>query len=1336
MSECLTKDGFIEQIKKKANRELSSGEIRYYKRLYDKLKQAKMYDQEEKQAEEKNIDLLEQDNYKINTDNVKPDEPVVSKLSTEDIDLINANKPLYKNRFIQVLNGKTVDNKVILTIKDKDKVIHNIDADVVKTNNMDIRSTILFSSSSDKTTDNTGERILKATKTTSKEELLNIFDTLAKIDNIDQDDKHNKTLRKTLSKIAKPAVNAAKEISIYLDKKAKKNNGYIEFKGNTAEIYLARGVDKQSYGNEMPLTEKYAHEMVHAVTHWAFNSTSQAAAKAKMRLINLHRTAMQHITPEMLMPEVSINEEVEKQIAEATYDYINKNIEEFLAYAVTNKKVMETLNTIKVKPDKESPEKFVDKLVYWIRKLIDTAINLWKPGEKNMKADALAFQLMKDLMKISEEINNATAKEGIRDKISDVIDKAEEFVSNKIDEFLDKQEQKAIEPMPIGKGKTAEAIWTARNIVQLLVNPKLKGEFKTILNEFGLAPEGTVQTIIQKLKNNDEYEDVAEDIGLASLEVDRNRETTSTSIDNLVTQSFKKLNKKTSKLLYNVLLKYDVKLLVDKYEKDAINFFKSDKTLNDRIDKLTEELNSKTTAEEMRYYEYQIDGLVRYIKTGEGSLIQLKNAEAIAKMAGTPKAKHEVDSEIIDAIDELVSLKLIKDLEPKTKEKMIEVLKSDFEGVLTASRMQRGFERYLTDRETDTERLNRPKGYVRETYDPYTVTTTAPLSKKRSMEKEGYKLIAKLPVGTVGDKTPMGLYVSSTMERLPFNRSAIRYTGEHQQGLSFFEHRIKISDPFASENSRKDKEEADLEAEKLFNQVISGKKVDEKLGIMPELDTVFSTNTYRYNIKEEHKLKYMKISQSVGEAIGRSWAHQVDIEESKAVNEVAWEEMMVDMGKNYRGTHLSVNGFPYVLIDANSPNSQIRDIARILPKEFKEKLRLIKKAAKKKHITDNDAKAIVGKEAWDRLAVYQREHLKRAFLKGQFAVRRDMLTKLFGFRDLSITDLSIIKKLPGTIKRLIKVIENAWKELIKLYSVDVVIKTIMVPIENFISNFWYVVVDGYSPIEVLKAQLDGWKYLNKYIKDDLRQKELIGLIHAYPNELKYKREFDRLQAEMKENPVAPLHQLYQHITEDLGTGEYNSNSRFSNFINNKIDGAPEIIKTGINYLFLTDRTKLFKMLQKFVMFGDFIARYSQYTLTVNKQIKKRQKEGKPFTEKELNKFKTALIKEITKNFVNYADPDSPLWQYFQDIGLVKFTKYAIGIQKVIRDQAKNHSIRFVGAIALQDALEAATGYNPDTIDEKSILAGHGLFTPGFTGILKQLWDNKFPILNQLPIDLK
>ena len=1258
---------------------------------------------------------------------VESEQGVIPLTSTE-ISKINQNNPYYKNKKVEVVGGRSIGNRVFLDIKypNAEKVYTGVDADLVTADQIDIKSNVLFSTPDGKKSEIKGRELLKGSDLANEAKVLNTFNELLEIDNTEETAEHAKRLRKVLKSVVNPLIGALPEMTVRLDEEGQRNGGFIEISGDTAEIQLTKNAEKPAYNGEMSLVENFVHELTHAATYWALRSNDPRAARIKNRLVQLHKLAMKKLTWEHLLPEVSVNPEVEREIAKATYKYINGNVEEFMAYAVTNKSVINAIKDIDVRELKEEPKGFIDKLVYLLDKMVGFAVDKWRNEPKGMKADKLAIKLVDDLVKINNEVRDVKSKYSVADKIDEWIDVAEDKIKEIVKEIAGKQLEKAIEPRPVGKGKIAEIVWVGRNITTLLNTKEGAPLLRLVLSRFGLSPDGTVQDMLQKLRDTDEYQDVVEQLGLASLQIDKNRETTANAIDGLVTGAFKTISKKVKKLAYQSILALDGAALIKEHGMNAKEYYANEQKRVDRLQELKDKIAAKSGAREYLYYVHQIEGLAKYMHTGKAGLIQLKNAEAIARMAGTKYAKSSADKELKKWIDEAASLEAIGLMEAEARDEVGKLMEAEAEGVQLLADMRNGFEEYMETRETEEERLNRPKGYVRETYDRYVVDSVRPVADRKEMESKGYKLVKVLPRAMVGTRIEMALYVSTSMLQLPYNRSAVRFTGHKQQGRTLYEQRVKSGDVDAGRNAYEDLKDARKLANTAVESVMNGKTYEDNEVIAPHVNEKGIITDYRYNVETADKIKYLKMSMSMGEAMGRTWSHQVDVEESKGLNDVAWQEMMVDMGTNYIGSEEGLSGDPYTVLSAESSQEKIRDILRIMPTEYKEKFRKLKQfqEADIKEVTVEQAKEFLGEEVWNKIPAHRRKNVRKYLAEGKVAVRTDMLTKVFGFRDLSIVNAPGIKHLPKEIKNVVRLAENIWKEIVALYSVNVVIKTLAVPMENVISNFIQVTTKGHSLQAVYRAHVEGWKGLNEWRKDEHRLTELVGLMHAYPNEKKYKNEYEGIQARMEMNPVKPLVDagLYQHITEDIGTGDFSSSSRFANWANEKMDGWPTLIKTGVNYLFVTEQTGLFRALQKFVMYGDFIARYSQYVLGVEKYKRKNPKASRT----EVQKVADKLVLEVTRSFVNYANPDSAVWQYVQDIGAARFTKYGIGIQKVIKDLAMDHPIKFAMSIAAQEGVESATGWNPASIDEMSWAVGHSLFTPGPGGIVKSLMDNAVP----------
>jgi len=104
--------------------------------------------------------------------------------------------------------------------------------------------------------------------------------------------------------------------------------------------------------------------------------------------------------------------------------------------------------------------------------------------------------------------------------------------------------------------------------------------------------------------------------------------------------------------------------------------------------------------------------------------------------------------------------------------------------------------------------------------------------------------------------------------------------------------------------------------------------------------------------------------------------------------------------------------------------------------------------------------------------------------------------------------------------------------------------------------------------------------------------------------------------------------------------------------------------------------------------------------------------------------KDKLHKEMTRTvreaYVNYSRPDSQLLQYFNDMGLVAFSKYAIRINLAVRDLLRGKPLKFATAAIVQELFEGATGINLDDIVEHSWVhkpINNWIYSPGAETIL-------------------
>ena len=153
--------------------------------------------------------------------------------------------------------------------------------------------------------------------------------------------------------------------------------------------------------------------------------------------------------------------------------------------------------------------------------------------------------------------------------------------------------------------------------------------------------------------------------------------------------------------------------------------------------------------------------------------------------------------------------------------------------------------------------------------------------------------------------------------------------------------------------------------------------------VVPEYDERGTVREYRYNVNMEDKLDYLGLEEDGIEAIGRGYAHQVDVERSEENNKIVWEEMLFDMAnKTTSGKH-STLGKKYVPLDGSVDNQIMRDIMYTMPKSVRKAIKELEQLVKdNREITDEIAAALLGNR-WATLNKQKKKQMKEALATGK-----------------------------------------------------------------------------------------------------------------------------------------------------------------------------------------------------------------------------------------------------------------------------------------------------------------------------------------------------------------
>jgi len=264
---------------------------------------------------------------------------------------------------------------------------------------------------------------------------------------------------------------------------------------------------------------------------------------------------------------------------------------------------------------------------------------------------------------------------------------------------------------------------------------------------------------------------------------------------------------------------------------------------------------------------------------------------------------------------------------------------------------------------------------------------------------------------------------------------------------------------------------------------------------------------------------------------------------------------------------------------------------------------------------------------------------------GRVYIKADGNTKniLLGSRDASIANL--LRKFPKG-RRIVKTMEDWWKSLMGIWKSTVIIKMPHTLAQNALSNIFLTASKGYNFYEIVKYQKEGMLALEDYMRTNelLHQEELKKKINL-PYDAKL---INELQARLENNKIKPLADegLLATRIEDLTLGDtFDDIKPIQKAINTLPD---EVVKLG-SQLYLTKDTNYFKAMYRLTQASDFVARYAQIELE-----KKYSK--KPYTQ---------IFNEVLDDFIQYDIPTGKMVRWLDQVTFLPFIKYYLHIQKVI-----------------------------------------------------------------------
>lgn len=239
----------------------------------------------------------------------------------------------------------------------------------------------------------------------------------------------------------------------------------------------------------------------------------------------------------------------------------------------------------------------------------------------------------------------------------------------------------------------------------------------------------------------------------------------------------------------------------------------------------------------------------------------------------------------------------------------------------------------------------------------------------------------------------------------------------------------------------------------------------------------------------------------------------------------------------------------------------------------------------------------------------------------------------------------------------------------------IVIKSMVVLAWNIVSNMTLNAWEGVPFLKGMAAHSVAIKGALDYRKDSKRLLQLeqaLEIGYVPKGTLVIENEIVELRDRIARNPVKPMIDagLMPTIVEDVETNEsrYSYKSRLQRKTEKYTSKVPSWLRTASKQVYMTHDTGLYKFLSQATQLSDFAARYAMY-----EHVTTRAKD--PMSQKD-------ALKQAEESFVNYDLPSHRKLQFMNDIGIVRFSKYYLRIQKVIARLVRERPARGLMLVAL------------------------------------------------------
>ncbi len=687
-----------------------------------------------------------------------------------------------------------------------------------------------------------------------------------------------------------------------------------------------------------------------------------------------------------------------------------------------------------------------------------------------------------------------------------------------------------------------------------------------------------------------------------------------------------------------------------------------------------------------------------------------QNAHAISRLAGTgqearvPTAQAEQAEATLKVLVTLYGLRYSDSAAMEHAGKVIKAENARTDGM-------NGLEfTLLLHKRLETESLERlfgnnpmlmVHGYTSEIYDPNVSITTANALEGKDLIEQGYVRGAAVPLDPAdADRDIKHLYVLQDGGMPRFVSGAISNKGKQAKGSTIHNGYLNAYNQTGIANAAQNAVLLQDRQAAIADMFRPGpvKDLSKEKGsyLMPVFNEAGNVVNWRYMMAEATKDTVLNRNNRFDKVLGTIAGSIYDKETSREQNMTSVKALFDQYQADYKK-----NPEQYKLVGAKSTDPEMREIWDLLPDDTRKDIQSVWGYNGMMVRVDN-LDIMFGYRKLSVGTVFQKANEERDARKlaGQRAEVM-ALKSIDAWQKLVVLVMENTLKVSGLTQGMTQAEaekhsrkaavyavrgEHIWQAMVSEAKDIIVVKSGLVLLGNMKSNIWLLGMSGVPLLDVMRHHLVAWKGAVSWKADTEELEHLKRLRdtgYTNGNKTDIDRRILRLEDSLDRNPVKELVEagLMPTIVEDVNPEDdlYSYKSHLVRKVESVTDQLNPTLVKAARTAYLAHDTKIYQAMSQMTKLSDFMARYTMYQHLISKD--------NPLTKME-------ATQKVSEAFVNYDIALHRNIQYTDDMGITMFTKYFIGIQKVLMDTVRENPARVLTGVLLAKFL----GLGPTVLD--------------------------------------